>query len=153
MRPVAPLLAVLTACSSPILDDATSDSTLPEGAIDERTDWSTDRPNTVAFRTPDYVVPPYTDQTLCTFMTYEGEEAGVPWAGFYQNLKWGHHVVLSYCPLVCRYFFWCTVGAKQPPLLKQVGSSLCLLTGWQVLACFEQPSISSQVIWGSDYNM
>ena len=84
---------VLTAISA-----CTADVTLDEGdtfsGLDATIEWTTDRENVVAFHTPEYDVPPYTDQTLCYFDTYSGEEAGVFWAGFYQNVAYGHHVVL-----------------------------------------------------------
>ena len=66
--------------------------------------------------------------------------------------QWGHHVVLAYSPPLKRYFFWCTVGGrKRAPTLEEVHG--CLLTGWQVLQCFEAGAIPAHVIWGSDYNM
>ena len=76
----------------------TADVALDEGdtfdGVDATIEWTTDRENVVAFHTPEYDIPPYTDQTLCYFDTYSGEEAGVFWAGFYQNVAYGHHVVL-----------------------------------------------------------
>ena len=84
---------VLTAISA-----CTADVALDEGdtfdGVDATIEWTTDRNNVVAFHTPEYDIPPYTDQTLCYFDTYSGEEAGVFWAGFYQNVAYGHHVVL-----------------------------------------------------------
>ncbi|HHO52124.1 MAG TPA: hypothetical protein ENK18_14930 [Deltaproteobacteria bacterium] len=72
----------------------TGSSSTQAEAVDHTIEWTTDRPGAVAFLSPIYTVPPYTDQTMCYFDTYDGEEAAVFWAGFYQNLDFGHHVVL-----------------------------------------------------------
>jgi len=59
--------------------------------------------------------------------------------------EWGHHLVLSYHPSICRYFFWCTCANDDKPL--------CLLSGWQVLAHLAAPCVPAAAIWGSRYNM
>jgi len=82
------MLLALLACAGTPPDDTHFDG------VDLRIDHQTDRDNTIRFDSPDYVVPPYADQTMCTFATYEGEEAAIRWAGFFQNLEVGHHVVL-----------------------------------------------------------
>lgn len=87
MKPHLLLTLALAACHVDLDDPG-------KKVLDQRVEWTTDRENTIAFFTPDYEVPPYTDQTMCVFDTYEGGEVAIPWAGFYQNLEWGHHVVL-----------------------------------------------------------
>lgn len=83
------IVAFLVSCTGPAQPD---DSTIQ--ALDMRVDFTTDHANTIRFDSPDYVVPPYTDQTMCAFDTYDGDEAAITWAGFYQNMDFGHHVVL-----------------------------------------------------------
>jgi hypothetical protein len=62
--------------------------------VDETIVWETDRENTIRFDSPVYEVPPYADQTMCVFGSYDGGDVGITWAGFYQNMNYGHHVVL-----------------------------------------------------------
>ena len=65
---------------------------------------------------------------------------------------WQAGLVPHHSPPLKRYFFWCTVGGrKRAPTLEEVHG--CLLTGGQVLQCFEALAIPAHVIWGSDYNM
>jgi hypothetical protein len=72
-----------------------ADVASPDEANDETVDWASQQEaGWEAFYSPEYIVPPYTDQTMCYFDTYTGPDIAVPWAGFYQNLDFGHHVVL-----------------------------------------------------------
>lgn len=89
MKPYPLILLALAACEQGVdLKDPGS------RAVDERVTWTSDREDTIGFFTPDYEVPAYADQTMCVFATYDGGEVAIPWAGFYQNLAYGHHVVL-----------------------------------------------------------
>lgn len=66
-----------------------------DDALDETIDWAAEaQSDWLAFYSPDYVVPAFSDQTMCTFATYTGPDVGIPWAGFFQHEDYGHHVVL-----------------------------------------------------------
>ena len=82
------MLVALLSCTGADPIDSSFDG------VDMRIEHATERDNTIRFDSPDYIVPAYTDQTLCYFDTYAGDETGIIWGGFFQNMDVGHHVVL-----------------------------------------------------------
>ena len=88
------MIFLLWACSGSGTDTS-QDTPDSDGVVDHTIDWSAQvQEGWFAFYSPDYVVPAYTDQTMCYFDTYDGPDVAVPWAAFYQNMEFGHHVVL-----------------------------------------------------------
>lgn len=80
-------LSLLFACGP-------SDTPEDAGPVDHRQDYPAPPEGGVGFATPDYEVPPYTDQQMCTVFTYDGPTVGVSGGQFYQDPQFGHHVVI-----------------------------------------------------------
>jgi len=60
--------------------------------VDERRDYPVEGNYHLA--PPDIEVPAYTDQAVCWFTTYEGEDVGVHDGVFRQHEDYGHHVIV-----------------------------------------------------------
>jgi hypothetical protein len=80
-------LSFLSFACQPGMEDS------PE-VFDATVDWTTDVPDAIAVQTGVYEIPPYTEQMLCAFATYSGDDVGIVRAEFYQNQSFGHHVLL-----------------------------------------------------------
>ena len=62
--------------------------------VDLRLEYEPTEGATLVYEPPDLVVPAHTDQQLCWFTSYDGDDVGVVGGTFYQNPEYGHHVIV-----------------------------------------------------------
>ncbi len=80
---------------APLLLGCTADSQdTAADAVDLRRDFPAPPESGMQFVTPEYIIPPYTEQMWCYFLTYEGDNVGLHAQWTYQS-DMGHHIVVN----------------------------------------------------------
>lgn len=72
------------------------EATTPEdtGPLDYRTTPDDPPENGFQLKTPEFVVEPYQDVTMCYYGTYTGESAGIHFYEWFQDTHAGHHFMV-----------------------------------------------------------
>ena len=83
------MLLLLLACTPDPQDSAT-----PVDAVDLRRDFPEPPEGGLQFVTPEYIIPAYSEQMWCYFITYDAENVGLHAQWTYQS-QMGHHIVVT----------------------------------------------------------